>query len=69
MTFEKLYLLITKALQKQSVFNIKSPCQDFSTIATVGAQPTKAVNFTFLEVGGQLLPLWQTYAADAKGIL
>lgn len=43
--------------------------QDFGSVETVGAQPSKVGNFTFLEVGGQLLPLWHTYAQDAKGII
>ena len=43
--------------------------QDFGSVETVGAQPSKVGNFTFLEVGGQLLPLWHTYAQDAKGIM
>merc|ERR1712137_1200441 len=42
---------------------------DWSTIPTVGAQPTKVQNFIFQEVGGQLQPLWTTYAQEAKGII
>ena len=34
---------------------------DWSTIPTVGAQPTKVQNFIFQEVGGQLQPLYPQY--------
>ena len=42
---------------------------DFASRPTLGAEPKRLSNFNFLEVGGQLAPLWQTYTEDAKGIM
>ena len=42
---------------------------DFASRPTRGAEPKRIGAFTFLEVGGELAPLWPTYTEDAKGIM
>merc|ERR1712123_562212 len=54
--------ILIRRLEDQDTF-------DFASRPTRGAEPKRIGAFTFLEVGGELAPLWATYSEDAKAIL